>query len=98
MEYDVTFSSGMADFGGVSACRLFRLDPESTAFILQSTENGGERLLLGDVRRLGPEALNLEDVFCGGCKVELSLNFIEKLKTKKMLTCEHWENTFFFHL
>ena len=42
----------MADFGGVSACRLFRLDPESTAFILQSAENGGERLLLGDVRRL----------------------------------------------
>ena len=27
--------------------------------------------------------------FCDGCKVELSLNFIEKLKTHKMLNCEH---------
>ena len=36
-----------------------------------------------------PVFLNIEDVFCGGCKVELSLNFIEKLKTKKMLNCEH---------
>ena len=36
-----------------------------------------------------PVFVNLEDVFCGGCKVELSLNFIEKLKTHKMLSCEH---------
>jgi len=36
-----------------------------------------------------PVYVNLEDVFCGGCKVELSLNFIEKLKNAKMLTCEH---------
>lgn len=36
-----------------------------------------------------PVFVNLEDVFCGGCKVELSLNFIDKLKEKKMLTCEH---------
>ncbi len=36
-----------------------------------------------------PVYVPLEDVFCGGCKVELSLNFIEKLKEKKMLTCEH---------
>ena len=36
-----------------------------------------------------PVFVNLEDNFCGGCKVELSLNFIEKLKDKKMLTCEH---------
>lgn len=36
-----------------------------------------------------PVFVNLEDVFCGGCKVELSLNFIEKLKNSKMLTCEH---------
>lgn len=36
-----------------------------------------------------PVFVNLEDVFCGGCKVELSLNFIEKLKTHKVLTCEH---------
>jgi len=36
-----------------------------------------------------PVYVPLEDVFCGGCKVELSLNFIEKLKTHKMLACEH---------
>lgn len=36
-----------------------------------------------------PVYVPLEDVFCGGCKVELSLNFIEKLKTNKMLPCEH---------
>lgn len=36
-----------------------------------------------------PVYVYIEDVFCGGCKVELSLNFIEKLKTKKMLPCEH---------
>ncbi len=36
-----------------------------------------------------PVFVGLEDVFCGGCKVELSLNFIEKLKTHKMLPCEH---------
>ena len=36
-----------------------------------------------------PVFVNHEDVFCGGCKVELSLNFIEKLKTHKMLNCEH---------
>ena len=36
-----------------------------------------------------PVFVTLEDVFCGGCKVELSLNFIEKLKTHKMLNCEH---------
>ena len=36
-----------------------------------------------------PVYVNLEDVFCGGCKVKLSLNFIEKLKNAKMLTCEH---------
>lgn len=36
-----------------------------------------------------PVFVTLEDVFCGGCKVELSLNFIEKLKTQRMLSCEH---------
>lgn len=36
-----------------------------------------------------PVYVNIEDNFCGGCKVELSLNFIEKLKLKKFLTCEH---------
>ena len=57
MEYEVTFSSGMKALGGTCACRLMHLSPESSAFILQRAENGGERLLLGDVRRLGPEAL-----------------------------------------
>lgn len=36
-----------------------------------------------------PVFVNLEENFCGGCKVELPLNFIEKLKTNKMLPCEH---------
>jgi len=36
-----------------------------------------------------PVFVPLEEQFCGGCKVELPLNFIEKLKTKKMLPCEH---------
>ena len=36
-----------------------------------------------------PVYVNLEGEFCGGCKVELPLNFIEKLKTYKMLPCEH---------
>ncbi len=36
-----------------------------------------------------PVYVPLEENFCGGCKVELPLNFIERLKTKKMLPCEH---------
>ena len=36
-----------------------------------------------------PVYVNIEDNFCGGCKVELPLNFLEKLKDKKMLPCEH---------
>lgn len=36
-----------------------------------------------------PVYVDIEDVFCGGCKVELPISFIEKLKTKKMLPCEH---------
>lgn len=36
-----------------------------------------------------PVYVHLEGEFCGGCKVELPLNFIEKLKTKHMLPCEH---------
>ena len=43
-----------------------------------------------------PVFVNLEDVFCGGCKVELSLNFIEKLKTNKMLHCEHCNRVIMF--
>ena len=57
MEYDVIFPNGMEALGGACACRLLRLAPESTAFILQNAENGSERLLLGDVRRIGSEAL-----------------------------------------
>ena len=57
MEYDVIFPNGMEALGGACSCRLLRLAPESTAFILQNAENGSERLLLGDVRRIGPEAL-----------------------------------------
>ena len=36
-----------------------------------------------------PVYVNLEEDFCGGCKVELPLNFKEKLKVSKMLPCEH---------
>lgn len=36
-----------------------------------------------------PVYVPIVDNFCGGCSVELPLNFIEKLKTKKMLPCEH---------
>ena len=51
------FPNGMEALGGACACRLLRLASDSTAFILQNAENGSERLLLGDVRRIGPEAL-----------------------------------------
>ena len=54
MEYDVIFPNGMEALGGACACRLLRLAPDSTAFILQHAENGSERLLLGDVRRIWP--------------------------------------------
>ena len=36
-----------------------------------------------------PVYVSLEENFCGGCKVELPLNFVEKLKEKTMLPCEH---------
>ncbi len=36
-----------------------------------------------------PVYVTMEDVFCGGCKVELPLNFLERLNDKKMLPCEH---------
>lgn len=36
-----------------------------------------------------PIFVNIEDNFCGGCKVELPLNFIERLKEKTMLPCDH---------
>ena len=36
-----------------------------------------------------PVYVNLEENFCGGCKVELPLNFVERLKEKSMLPCEH---------
>lgn len=43
-----------------------------------------------------PVYVPLEGDFCGGCKVELSLNFIEKLKTNKMLQCEHCNRIIMF--
>lgn len=43
-----------------------------------------------------PVYVPLEGEFCGGCKVELSLNFIEKLKTNKMLQCEHCNRIIMF--
>ena len=70
MEYEVTFSPGMESLGGACSCRLFRLSSESSAFILQSAEGGGERLLLGDVRRLGAGALpvlSAEEMEALGC-------------------------------
>ena len=36
-----------------------------------------------------PVYVTLEENFCGGCKVELPLNFVERLKEKTMLPCEH---------
>lgn len=57
MEYVVNFSSGMKELGGVSECRLFRLSPESSTFILQEASSGSERLLLCDVERIGSGAL-----------------------------------------
>ena len=70
MEYDVIFPNGMEALGGACACRLLRLTPESTAFILQNAENGSERLLLGDVRRIGPAALpvlSVDELSALGC-------------------------------
>ena len=55
-----------------------KADKEKYAKYTQMKENG-----------IFPVYVNLEEVFCGGCKVELSLNFIEKLKNVKMLPCEH---------
>ena len=48
-----------------------------------------EKYLEMKAKGVFPVFVNLEDVFCGGCKVELSLNFIDKLKAQKMLACEH---------
>ena len=53
-------------------------DKEKYAKYLQMKEKG-----------IFPVFVNLEENFCGGCKVELPLNFVEKLKTNKMLPCEH---------
>ena len=35
-----------------------------------------------------PVFVRIHDNRCGGCHMELSLNFVEKLKNKKMLQCE----------
>lgn len=53
-------------------------DKEKYAKYKQMKENG-----------IFPVFVNLEDNFCGGCKVELPLNFIERLKTNHFLPCEH---------
>jgi len=36
-----------------------------------------------------PVFVNNAGEFCGGCSQDLSLSFMEKLKIKKILTCEH---------
>ena len=48
-----------------------------------------EKYLVMKANGIFPVYVNLEDCYCGGCKVELPLNFIEKLKVSKMLPCEH---------
>ncbi len=40
-------------------------------------------------KNIFPVYVSLDGNYCGRCKVELPLNFIETLKTKKMLPCEH---------
>ena len=40
-------------------------------------------------RGIFPVFVGVEDHFCGGCKVELSLSFMDKLKQHGMLPCEH---------
>ena len=87
MEYDVIFPNGMEAFGGACACRLLRLAPESTAFILQNAENGSERLLLGDVRRIGPEALpvlSADELAALGC---LPGDMLETLPDDVVVLC-----------
>ena len=87
MEYDVIFPNGMEALGGACACRLLRLAPESTAFILQNAENGSERLLLGDVRRIGPEALpvlSAEELAALGC---LPSDMLETLPDDVAVLC-----------
>ena len=87
MEYDVIFPNGMEALGGTCACRLLRLAPESTAFILQNAENGSERLLLGDVRRIGTEALpvlSADELTALGC---LPGNMLETLPDDVAVLC-----------
>ncbi len=60
-------------------------DKEKYSKYKQMKENG-----------LFPVFVPLEDQYCGGCKVELPLNFVEKLKTKKMLPCEHCSRIIMF--
>ena len=87
MEYDVNFPNGMEALGGACACRLLRLAPESTAFILQNAENGSERLLLGDVRRIGPEALPVltsDELAALGC---LPCDMLEGLPDDVVVLC-----------
>ena len=87
MEYDVIFPNGMEALGGACSCRLLRLAPESTAFILQNAENGSERLLLGEVRRIGPAALpvlSAEELSALGC---LPSDMLETLPDDVVVLC-----------
>lgn len=43
-----------------------------------------------------PVFVTAEGNFCGGCKVELSLSFMDKLKQHGMLTCEHCNRIIMF--
>lgn len=57
MEYEVIFPSGLEALSGARRCLLVRFTPESPALILKSLDGDGGSLLLGDVRRVAPEAL-----------------------------------------
>jgi len=58
MEYDVTFLSATAPSGQIRSGRLIQLSADSTACILRFFPDG-ESILLGDVRRISPDALPL---------------------------------------
>ena len=68
----MNFPNGMEALGGACACRLLRLAPESTAFILQNAENGSERLLLGVESAMAMEAAIKQVAEARGGTVQLS--------------------------
>ncbi len=55
MEYDVTFIKGIDALGGARRCLLRRLAAGAGAVLLQSVEDEGRCLILGDVRLVAPE-------------------------------------------